>query len=821
VVNPTDPWAHRIGLLLGIALAACSPRSAPFDTYQHVWAEYASGNLPRAAADCAQWADQYRDPNDQWFWQFRLLRAEVLTAQGKSGEAVLLLRTPVPGRTGLLEARRLVDLAALERDSQAAKPLLEGARNLTHDTELVIRAHIVEGVVAYRSRKLEEAYRALGVAAQMAHAARMAYWEAQALSNQSTVARNLGRYEAAVDFSQRALDIAEHCGCRRLAAQAHGSLGTAYFVLGDGDRALNHEAQAVSMQEAIGDRDSLTIALGEIGLMYDSQGLREKAIASYQRAYEIASQLGRTRDAARHAENLAFALINGEEWERAAEWNDRAGQMAAQISAADMIPYLTRNRARIAQGQGQRNEAARICQELLGSQGLPASLRWEIYARLGIMDAEAKRFKPANTEFESALRIIEGRRSDLVDAQFRMTLLSRLIPFYQDYVDALVQEEDDARALRIAESSRARVLAERLDSNLKPEPLPDLASLKRLAQTSHSSLLSFWLAPLRSYAWLITAGTVRRFRLPPAGEIEKLVTAYRDVVEHSASDPILAGDPNGPTLWNALMTEIAPQIPKGSRVIVIPDGALHQFNLETLVAPSPEPHYWIEDVEIAVAPSIAIAARNPPPPAGRTRSVLLIGDPDYAGSEYPPLKHAGQETNEIQQRFAGASPAVYTGSKALPAAYGDSNPRQFSFIHFAAHAEANREKPLESAVILSRQGDRYKLYAHEVIDIPIQADLVTISACKSAGIRSYSGEGLIGFAWAFLRAGARKVVAGLWDVSDTSTEPLMDRFYEALVGGQSPISAMRGAKLSLKSDPRFGKPYYWGPFQVYVASAAR
>ena len=40
---------------------------------------------------------------------------------------------------------------------------------------------------------------------------------------------------------------------------------------------------------------------------------------------------------------------------------------------------------------------------------------------------------------------------------------------------------------------------------------------------------------------------------------------------------------------------------------VVPDGPVHRLNLETLVAPSPQPHYWIEDAEVAVSPSIAIA----------------------------------------------------------------------------------------------------------------------------------------------------------------------------------------------------------------------
>ena len=91
---------------------------------------------------------------------------------------------------------------------------------------------------------------------------------------------------------------------------------------------------------------------------------------------------------------------------------------------------------------------------------------------------------------------------------------------------------------------------------------------------------------------------------------------------------------------------------------------------------------------------------------------------------------------------------------------------------------------------------------------PLRADLVTVSACYSAGERAYSGEGLVGLAWAFLRAGAHNVIAGLWDVTDASTEQLMDRFYNELEKGISPGVALRTAKLSLLRGSQFNNPFY-------------
>jgi CHAT domain-containing protein len=45
----------------------------------------------------------------------------------------------------------------------------------------------------------------------------------------------------------------------------------------------------------------------------------------------------------------------------------------------------------------------------------------------------------------------------------------------------------------------------------------------------------------------------------------------------------------------------------------------------------------------------------------------------------------------------------------------------------------------------------------------------------------------------------------------------MDRFYGAIETGHSPVAALRIAKLSMiQSTGAFRKPYYWGPFQIYI-----
>jgi CHAT domain-containing protein len=246
------------------------------------------------------------------------------------------------------------------------------------------------------------------------------------------------------------------------------------------------------------------------------------------------------------------------------------------------------------------------------------------------------------------------------------------------------------------------------------------------------------------------------------------------------------------------------------------------LNFETLLVSEPKLHYWIEDVTVMNASSLRLLAVSRPSSTTATGKLLLIGDAVAPNHEYAELPKATAEIENIEKHFAPAGVKVYTRDRATAPAYLDSSPEQFAFIHFVAHGSASRLSPLDSAVILSKSSaeeDSFKLYARDIIRHPLHAKLVTISTCYGAGARAYTGEGLVGLSWAFLRAGAHNVIGALWEVSDASTPRLMDELYGELNKGRSPEAALRSAKLSLlHSDGVFRKPFYWAPFQLYTGS---
>jgi CHAT domain-containing protein len=220
-----------------------------------------------------------------------------------------------------------------------------------------------------------------------------------------------------------------------------------------------------------------------------------------------------------------------------------------------------------------------------------------------------------------------------------------------------------------------------------------------------------------------------------------------------------------------------------------------------------------------VAPSLTLSGDAAQPVPGAA-PILAVGDPLPQAPDFPRLPNAALEIDDLVRRF-GKQTTVLRGQEATPEAYRALDLAQYSMIHFAAHAVASEVSPLDSNIILSPGSRGARLSVRDVRLQSLTASLVTVSSCRGAGVRAYFGEGLIGFAWGFLGAGARQVIAGQWDVPDASTAELMKALYAALAEGLEPAAALRQAQQQIVSQPEPPAPYYWAGFQVYEGPGAR
>jgi CHAT domain-containing protein len=401
----------------------------------------------------------------------------------------------------------------------------------------------------------------------------------------------------------------------------------------------------------------------------------------------------------------------------------------------------------------------------------------------------------------------------------KLSFLTNGSSIYDDYISFLVARGKTNDALRWADHSRARTLAEGLGLLGKAASIePPALNAQEVSRRAGGALLFYWVGDKRSYLWAITSRTTRLFPLPPGSEIDAAVERYREALA-GPQDVLDSGNPDGQWLYRTLIAPVQTLLPQGAKVVVIPDSSLNNLNFETLIVSEPKLHYWIEDATIADASSLHVLAASYFSQRKRVRRLLLVGDSAAPSKEYPELPKAAIQMDSVARHFPAGERRILSRAQATPAAYLASHPEQFSHIHFVAHGTANRLSPLDSAIVLSKsstENDSFKLYARDIIRRPLRANLVTISACYGAGERSYAGEGLVGLSWAFLRAGAHNVIAALWEAADTSTEKLMAQFYEELDHGASPNTALRTAKLSLLHSSEFRNPFYWAPFQLYT-----
>jgi CHAT domain-containing protein len=89
-----------------------------------------------------------------------------------------------------------------------------------------------------------------------------------------------------------------------------------------------------------------------------------------------------------------------------------------------------------------------------------------------------------------------------------------------------------------------------------------------------------------------------------------------------------------------------------------------------------------------------------------------------------------------------------------------------------------------------------------------------LSACETGLGQNVRGEGLVGLTRGLMYAGAKRSVVSLWQVDDEGTSQLMPLFYQAILKGNSPASALRDAQLQLLQQKEWQNPYYWAAFTL-------
>ncbi|MGA8085856.1 MAG: CHAT domain-containing protein [Terracidiphilus sp.] len=761
----------------------------------------------------------------EWASRFQLLEAETLEWRGMYEDALRILAAPAPALNSQEQAiqkltAESVALTHLHLFSNA-NDKLEKAEKLCESESFAACGGVsrARGVFAMERGQMTEARQSFLKSLSFAQAHHDEFLETTALSGLGYASLQSERYDEAVDWSTQAYRSAVDLDAEDMAQVASGNLGWAYFELGDRERALELFLDAETRAAKLGDLRFEVKWQTTLGDVYWSTENFAQATRSYAAALVLARHINSTDDIVDILEDLTHASIDAGKLDAAKRYLLQLDPLVtASNNRLDALDVKFAQ-ARIAAASRDDKDAESLFHEVEKDPASQTSMRFGAEHELARLYESEDKTADADRMYRTSLSTFESARASLKSEESKLPFLANATGIYDDYIHFLVAHHKTDQALALADRSRARTLEQGLGVVSNSRSI-SLASLHpgEIARKTNATLLFYWLGERESYLWAITPAKTTMFTLPARAQITPVVERYRKTLL-GLSDPIETSNADGVALYRMLVSPVRELIRPGSTVILLNDGVLSQLNFETLIAPEPTPHYFIEDATLVSASSLDLLASAKPTERTGNR-LLLVGDAVSPNADYPDLPKAAFEMAQIEQHFSASEVTVFARERATAESYLASEPQQFAYIHFVAHGVASRTDPLDSAIILSRstaEADSFKLHARDIMKHPIHARLVTISACYGSGTRTYAGEGLVGLAWAFLRAGAHHVIGALWEVSEESTPRLMDSLYQGLADGQTPAEALRQAKLTLlHSKGEFRKPFFWAPLQIYT-----
>ncbi len=806
-----------------------SPPQPPAVVYQNIHREFLRGDLGAAQQESEKARKEFEGRNPDWDIRFRLLEAEILTYQGSSKNVLLLLGGDHPSYplAGDKEIQRqlLLSLAHTRlSQSHQSDHELQIAQQLSSTSHSSLQGDVLQtqGLIEFHRDQLADAEDSFERSLEFARQHGNKFLETSDLLNLGTVALRTEEYDEALDRFKNASQIAQSIQARLALELALGNAGWAYYKLGDFEKSLFNFQEAKQQAKDLGSAHDQIVWLTNAGLSFYRLGDLESAEASYRKALTAAQAIDDKEWIAGTHTELGFLFLQQGQLDLAKAQSDEALQVARSWGSKSVLMDALSLQGLLAVRFNNGDEAKRLLMQVYQDPLTMPSVREEIENAMAKYYAQRHNSQLTEVWFKKSIATFETQRSSIQDEELKLPFFANADGLYKDYAEFLLESNRPTEALQLLDLSRARTMEEGLGltNNVSHLLQKKPVNAQIVARKLDATILFYALGPTKSYLWAIDRNRTRLFPLPGQSEIQSHVEKYQRAILRS-NDPLRQKNEDSRYLYDTLVAPAASTIGKGSRVILVSDGSLDGLNFETLLVPEDVGfHYWIEDVTIVNVNAIRlISGLNSRDSGTNAKNLLLIGNPISPGPDYPNLSNASTEIHSIEKHFRPDSEVVLTKANAVPAAYAAIHPGRFSYIHFVAHGTASRLSPLDSAVVLSASPghpDTFKLYARDIVHQPLQARLVTISACYGSGLRAYAGEGLVGLSWAFLRAGSHNVIGALWEASDASTPLLMDRLYSEIQTGHYPDVALRAAKLSLiHSQTVYRKPLYWAAFQLY------
>jgi len=454
------------------------------------------------------------------------------------------------------------------------------------------------------------------------------------------------------------------------------------------------------------------------------------------------------------------------------------------------------------------------------------------------------------------LEALEAKREeaslDFVTRHGSMFIRGDALDKFKLAMEAMMKEQQ-----QFAEEVRRR--APRYAALHYPQPL----KAKELPLKPGEILLEYSLGLKESYLFRVEpGGKTQLFRLALGQEaLEKrlgaLLAPFRQSVLRR-EDLNRFSVTEAAALYHELLAPALSGVAPGTRLIIVPDGVLGAFPFEALVVQAgPD---WAKSVlvgdrwPVTYSQSAAILALNRHLEISKASQPLFaLGDCIYekdslryqayktgqgqAGQlrqavtekamtmaatdngwgrlEFPPLPQTRQTVTDLAALFQEKPqpPQVLLDVAATETRLRQVNLNQYRYLFFGTHGfladklAGVQEPTLVLTQVENKPPDDGLLTFSKVLQLKLDAEVVTLAACMTGVGQVMQGEGVLNFARAFQQAGARSVTVALWNIPVAESLKFYHTFYQGLKEGKPKIEALRAARQAVRAQEPH--PYFW------------
>lgn len=752
--------------------------------------------------------------------------------------------------------------------------------------------------------------------------------EVATLTNIGRAYIDLGQYGKALGHYEKSLDIFRKIGDVAAEGTTLSNIGAVYASLGQYGKALEYFGKSQTIRHKIGDVAGEGTTLNNIGVVSALQGRYDDAIKYANQSLSIRKKIGLPTKATidlianyyldmgdiAKAEPLIketgynstlgrLALIKSDyptaivKYAKDAEWAEKTGNSDLLFRSYTGLGTAQEGAKNYAEAEKYYEKAVKLTEEI--RSGISPAERRNFFE---VKDKGFQRSDPAKglTRVRMKMNNPDGSIApgELTKARTFADHLSLTNASAATGLPAKLQEEEHSLVNQL---TAIRKDLEKTDG----EKFPDkLNNLKKASKEAEDNLNAFVEKLRKQYPAYAAAKYPKPVSLKDAAlkpgeyaviydvsgqgiavrlcydkkviksffvqlkkqEIEKDISRFRDPIQKLKFKEFSLE--LAKSLYKLLFRDILAEVPKGSPLIIIPDGVLATLPFEALVVEGtptwnkgikdhPYPDgltYLLDKHPISYYQSLTALtlARTFGEKESHTKKMVVFADPVFSNQDSRAQQASHTKLAESEKKFnmdlmkaieeddqIGLSmnrlPKTLLLAEGLQKIYGNDclsmtglNANKPDFMSkiapildsyrnvvFATHGVMSTKIPglMEPflALTMAPPGTDGFLKMSDILSLKMNADVVALTACQTGLGKDLSGEGVMSMGRAFQYAGAKSVLMTLWEVEETSAIKLTEMFFQYRKEGKSKLEALQLARDEIKKEG-YKHPYFWSGF---------